>query len=98
MKYSTKLIYKTCDKGYAFLSFLKRLEDKYGRKLIDLQQKQEQLLQKLLLKELTGDLTGNKIADKITSAGKTKRKEKEDETNKREEIQVPPEKKTTNIR
>ena len=35
MKYSTKLIYKTCDKGYAFLSFLKSLEDKYGRKLID---------------------------------------------------------------
>ena len=35
MKYSTKLIYKTYDEGYAFLSFLKRLEDKYGRKLID---------------------------------------------------------------
>ena len=30
-----------------------------------------------------GDSIGNKIADKITSAGKTKTKEKEDETNKR---------------
>ena len=30
-----------------------------------------------------GDLIGNKIADKTTSVGKTKTKEKEDETNKR---------------
>ena len=40
--------------------------------------------------EGTGDLIGNKIADKITSVGKTKNKE--DETNKRQEIYVPPEK------
>ena len=40
--------------------------------------------------EGTGDLIGNKIADKITSVGKTK--SKEDETNKRQEIDVPPEK------
>ena len=40
--------------------------------------------------EGTGDLIGNKIADKITSVGKTKCKE--DETNKRQEIYVPPEK------
>ena len=33
--------------------------------------------------EVRGDSIGNKIADKITSAGKTKTKEKEDETNKR---------------
>ena len=50
------------------------------------------MLQKLLLKELTGDLTGNKIADKITSVDKTKSKEKEDETNNREETYIPPEK------
>ena len=62
-----------------------------------LQQKQEQMLQKLLLKEqfkktaeATGDLTGNKIADKITSVGKIKSKEKKDETNKRQEIYLPP--------
>ena len=42
--------------------------------------------------EATGDLTGNKIADKITSVGKTKSKEKEDETNKRQEIYKTPEK------
>ena len=42
--------------------------------------------------EATGDLTGNKILDKITSAGKTKSNEKEDETNKGQEIDIPPEK------
>ena len=41
--------------------------------------------------EATGDLIGNKIADKITSIGKTKEKEKEN-TNKPEEIYIPPEK------
>ena len=38
--------------------------------------------------EATGDLIGNKTADKITSLGKTKSKEKEDET---QEIYIPPE-------
>ena len=42
--------------------------------------------------EATRDLTGNKIADEITSVGKAKIKEKEDETNKRQEIYIPPEK------
>ena len=42
--------------------------------------------------EVTGYLIGNKIADKDTSAGKTKRKEKEDEINKRQEIYISPEK------
>ena len=37
----------------------------------------------------TGDLVGNKIADKITSLGKTKSKEKKDET---QEIYIQPEK------
>ena len=37
----------------------------------------------------TGDLIGNKIADKITSIGKLKGKE---QTNKPEEIYIPPEK------
>ena len=43
--------------------------------------------------EATGDLIENKIADKITSIAKTKQKEKEKEnTNKPEEIYIPPEK------
>ena len=42
--------------------------------------------------EATGDLIGNKIADKTASTGKTKSKEKEDETIKRQGIYIPPEK------
>ena len=45
--------------------------------------------------EATGYLTGNKQADKITSVGKLKykkRKEKENETNEIEEINIPLEK------
>ena len=42
--------------------------------------------------ETTGDLIGNKIAYKITSPGKTKSKEKKDETNKRQETYIPPKK------
>ena len=42
--------------------------------------------------EATGDLTGNEIADRISSVGKTKIKEKEDETNKRRNIYIPTEK------
>ena len=42
--------------------------------------------------EAKGDLIGNKIADKITSLGKSKNKEKENETNEVEEIYIPPEK------
>ena len=52
------------------------------------------MLQRLLLKtaEATEDLIGNKIADNTTSVGKRKSKEKQDETNKRQEIYIPPEK------
>ena len=43
--------------------------------------------------EAAGDLIGKEIADKITSVGKTKSKEKEEEeTNKRQKIYIPPEK------
>ena len=38
------------------------------------------------------DLIGNKIADQITSLGKSKNKEKKDETNEVEEVYIPPEK------
>ena len=41
--------------------------------------------------EATGVLIGNKIADKITLIGKSKEKPKEN-TNKPEEIYIPPEK------
>ena len=49
----------------------------------------ERAVQKIA--ETTEDLIGNKIADKITLAGKTKSTQREDETNKRQEIYIPPE-------
>ena len=42
-------------------------------------------------------MIGNKKADKITSVGKTKSKVKEDEANKRKEIDIPPEKRQQGI-
>ena len=57
------------------------------------------MLQKALSKravrktaEVKGDLIRNKISDKISSVGKTKSREKENETNKKQEIYIPPEK------
>ena len=81
------------------MSFARTLEDKYGKILRDTDTKtgidtakaaSKRAVQKTA--EATGDLVGNKITDKITSAVKTKGKEKEDETNKRPEIYIQPEK------
>ena len=66
------------------MSFARKLNNKYGKKLIDTATKagidatknaSKRVVQKTA--EATGDLTGNKIADKITLLGKTKSKEKE---------------------
>ena len=72
---------------------------KYGKKIIDTTKKQVSEFAKSAGKkivqgspEATGDLMGNKTADKITSLGKSKNKEKDNETNEEEEIIVPPEK------
>ena len=67
---------------YSFLSFARKLGDKYGKKLLDTATKtgidaaktsSKRVVQKTA--EATGDLIGNKIADKITSIGKPKEKE-----------------------
>ena len=78
------------------MSFGRKLENKYGKKLIDTATKTgidaaETASRRVVEKteEATGDLIGNKIANKITSAGKTKSKEKENETDKRQEIFIP---------
>ena len=98
MRYSTEPKFRKYVKGYSFLSFARKLGDKYGKKLIDTATKtgidaaktaSKRVVQKTA--EATGDLIGNKIADKISSIGKTKEKEKE-KTNKPEEIYIPPEK------
>ena len=98
MRYSTEPKFRKYIKGYGFLSFARKFGDKYGKKLIDTATKagidavktaSKRVVQKTA--EATGDLIGNKIADKITSAGKTKEKGKVN-TNKLEEIYIPPEK------
>ena len=98
MRYSTEPRFRKYIKGYAFLSFARTFGDKYAKKLMDTATKtgidaaktaSKRVVQKTA--EATGDLIGNKIADKITSIGKSKEKEKE-QTNKPEEIYIPPEK------
>ena len=96
MRYSAEPKYKKYVQGYEFLSFARRLGDKYGKKLMDTATKtgidtaktaSKRVVQKTA--ETTGDLVGNKIADQITSLGKTKNEEKENES---QEIYIPPEK------
>ena len=97
MRYSTEPKYRKCVKGYGFLSFARKFGDKYGNKLMDTATKtgidfaktaSERVVRKTT--EATGGLTGNKIADKVTSLGKTKSKEKEEETNKTQEMYIQP--------
>ena len=96
MRYSTEPRFRKYVKGYGFLSFARKFDDKYGKKLMDTATKTiidaertayKRVVQKAA--EATGDLIGNKIADKTTSIGKPKEKEK---TKKTEEICIPPEK------
>ena len=51
MRYLTEPKYRKYVKGYGFLSFSSKFGYKYGKELMILQQKHEQMLQKLLLKE-----------------------------------------------
>ena len=82
-------------KVMVFLSFARKCNNKYGKKLIDNATKtgidaaktsSKRVIQKTA--EVTGDLIGNKIADKITSIGIQKKKKQK----KIEEIFIPPEK------
>ena len=96
MRYSTEPRFKKYVKGYDFLSFAKKIGNKYGKKLMDTATKtginaakiaSKRVVQKTA--EFTGDLIGNKIDDKITSIGKSKEKSKPKEI---EKIYIPPEK------
>ena len=98
MRYSTELKYRKYVQEYGFLPFARKFGNKYGKKIMDTATKAGIDAAKTSFKrvvhkkaEATGDLTGNKIADKITSAGKTKSKDKEDETGNRQQICIPPE-------
>ena len=95
MRYSIEPKFRKYVKGDGFLSFAKKVGNKYDKELIDTVTKtgidaakttSKRIVQKTA--EATGDLIGNKIADKITSIGKPKEKE----TKKTEEIYIPSEK------
>ena len=79
MRYSTESKFRNYVKGYSFLSFAKKLGDKYGKKLIDTATKARidaaKTASKWVVQKIaknTEDLIGNKITDKIISLGKTK--------------------------
>ena len=78
MKYSTETRFRKSVEGYGSLSFVKKLDDKYGQKLMDTATKtgidaakstSKRVVQKTA--GATGDLIGNKKTDKITSLGKS---------------------------
>ena len=87
MRYSTEPRFRKYIRGYGFLSFARKFGNKQGKKLTDTATKTGIDAAKTPSK--TGDLIGSKIADKITSIGKPKEKE---ETEEREEIYFPQEK------
>ena len=95
MRYSTEPRFRKYVKGYGFLSFAKKICNKYGKKLMDTATKtginaaktaSKGVVQKTA--QATGDLIGNKLAEKITSIGTPKEKESKEI----EEIYIPPEK------
>ena len=51
MRYSIEPRFRKYVERYGFLSFARKFGDKYGKKLMVLQQKQEEIQQKLLQKE-----------------------------------------------
>ena len=103
MRYSLEPSHRKYVKGYGFLSFAKKLGNKYGKfmissgnvkNLMDSVTKSSKDFAKAASKravkmasEATGDLIGNKIADKITSMGKPRSKKEKDDENIMEETQ-----------
>ena len=81
------------------MSFPRKFGDIHGKKLMDTATKRRKGAEKAASKrvvektaEATRDLIGSKIADTITSAVKIRTKEKENETNKRQQIYIAREK------
>ena len=79
MRYSTEPRFRKYVEGYGFLSFARKLDDKYGKILMDTATKTgidaaktapKRVVRKTA--EATGDLIGNKIVGKITSVSKSK--------------------------
>ena len=73
MRYSIKPRDRIYVEGYGFMSFARRMSNKYGNKLVDtakisatdaIKTGSKRAIQKTA--EATGDMVGNKIADRIT--------------------------------
>ena len=84
MRYSTEPRFRKYVKDYGFLSFGRKVDNKYGKRLMDTATKTGIDAAKIASKrvvqntaEATGDFIGDKIADKITSIGKPKKKKKQ---------------------
>ena len=95
MRYSVQPRDRIHVKRYGFLSFAKRLSNKYGKKLIDNTKKSTIDAIKTALKraiqktaEATGDLTGNKIADKITSVSKKLSNNNNNNNNNNDDVEL----------
>ena len=95
MRYSTESKYRKYVKGYEFLSFARKIGDKYGKILMHTATKtgiyaaktaSKRVVQKTA--EVAADLIGNEIADKIASVGKSK---EDDKTKNVEETFITPE-------
>ena len=99
MRHSLEPKYKKHVQDYGFSSFARKFGDKYGKKLMNTATKTGIDAAKTVFKRIVQEtaeaienLIGNKTADGTTLAGKSKNKEKEDETNETEEICIPSEK------
>ena len=84
MRYSFEPRKRKHTERYGFLSFARKLGNKYGKKNMDTATKTTidaaKTASKIVVQksaQATGDLIGNKITDKINSLGKTKNKGKE---------------------
>ena len=95
MRYSTEPRERIYVKGYGFLSFAKKLGNKYGQNLFDIAKKSTNDAIKTVSKraiqktaETTGDLIGNKIADEITSVSNKKSMKKLPNNDDEEDIEI----------
>ena len=70
MRYSTQPKFRKYVKRYGFLSFARKFDDKYDKKLLDTTTKTGidavQKYRNRVVQKTAGDLIENKIADKIT--------------------------------
>ena len=75
MRYSLEPHYRRYVQGQGFMSFVRNIGNKYGKKIFD-KSLAKIAGKKVLTKsaEATGDLIGNKIAERITKSARNRKK------------------------